>query len=189
MANTARYMSVLLFLSAAGCASDKQPAESATSEPPPAARETVPAGGAIVEIAPRSESALSGTARFEPLDDGLRVVVRVQGAPPGEHGVHIHQVGDCSAPDGSSAGDHFNPEGHDHGRPPEVRHMGDFGNLLVNGDGVGTLEILVPGGSLEPDNPHSFAGRSIIVHAQPDDGSQPSGNSGARIGCGVIVRS
>jgi superoxide dismutase, Cu-Zn family len=169
---------------AAGCATDKQPAESAASPPPPP---PVPTGGAIVELAARSESSLAGTARFEPTDDGLRVVVTVTAAPPGEHGVHIHQVGDCSAPDGSSAGDHFNPDEHEHGRPPAVRHLGDFGNLLVADDGSGSLEIVVPGANLDPEDPHSFLGRSIVVHAQADDGSQPTGNSGARIGCGVIA--
>jgi Cu-Zn family superoxide dismutase len=186
MANTARYMSVLLFLAAAGCASDKQPAESAANSPdsPDPAPPPVPAGGAIVQIAARSESDLSGTARFEPLDDGLRIVVQVVDAPPGEHGVHIHEVGDCSAPDGSSAGEHFNPDGHEHGLPPQERHVGDFGNMIVDEDGIGNMEVLVPDGKLD-----TFLGRSIVVHASRDDGSQPSGNAGARIGCGVIQRS
>lgn len=173
----------LLLVLAAGCASEKRPAETAepAATPPP-----VPEGGTIIEIAPRSESKLSGTARFEPVDDGLRVVVRVVDAPPGDHGVHIHEVGNCTAPDASSAGEHYNPDSHEHGRPPATRHLGDFGNLTVADDGTGTLEIVVPGASLDADSSHSFLGRAIIVHAQPDDGSQPSGNSGARIGCGVI---
>lgn len=173
----------LAFL-AAGCSKETHPAESAKSEAgttPP-----VPAGGTIIEIVPRSSSSLSGTARFEPVDDGLRVVVQVVDAPPGEHGVHIHEVGNCTAEDASSAGEHYNPDGHDHGRPPDVRHLGDFGNLTVADDGTGKLEIVVQGATLEPDHPHSFLGRSIIVHAAADDGSQPSGNAGGRIGCGVI---
>jgi len=168
-----------------GCAGDKQPAETAADKPP-LAPPPVPVGGASVPIEARSESKLSGTARFEPTDDGLRVVVTLVDAPPGEHGVHIHEVGDCSAADASSAGDHYNPEGHAHGRPPDQRHIGDFGNMIVTEDGNGSLEIVVPGASLEPEAPMSFLGRSIVVHAKADDGSQPSGNSGARIGCGVI---
>jgi Cu-Zn family superoxide dismutase len=173
----------LLVMLAVGCVSEKRPAETAEPAPTPP---PVPEGGTIIEIAPRSESKLSGTARFEPQGDGLRVVVRVVDAPPGEHGVHIHEVGNCTAPDASSAGEHYNPDSHDLGRPPATRHLGDFGNLTVAEDGTGTLEIVVPGANLEPDNSHSFLGRAIIVHAQPDDGSQPSGNSGPRIGCGVI---
>jgi superoxide dismutase, Cu-Zn family len=173
----------ILTLAIAGCSSDKPPAETAADKQP---APLVPAGTALVTIEARSESKLSGTARFEPTADGLRVVVHIVDAAPGEHGVHIHEVGDCSAADGSSAGAHYNPEGHDHGRPPDVRHIGDFGNMIVNEDGAGDLEILVPGASLDPTAPGSFLGRSIVVHAQPDDGSQPSGNSGARIGCGVI---
>lgn len=168
---------------ALGCASDKREADApkpAETAPP------VPAGGTIIEIAPRSEAKLSGTARFEPVDEGLRVVVRIVDAPPGEHGVHIHEIGNCTAPDASSAGEHYNPENHEHGRPPATRHLGDFGNLTVAEDGTGTLEIVVPGATLDPADARSFLGRSIVVHANPDDGSQPSGNSGPRIGCGVI---
>lgn len=176
-------VSGLFLLVSVGCASEKRPAEDAetTAEKPP-----VPAGGTIIEIAPRSDSKLSGTARFEPTDDGLRIVVRIVDAPPGEHGVHIHEIGNCSAPDASSAGEHYNPDEHEHGRPPATRHIGDFGNLLVADDGTGTLDIAVPGANLEPEDAHSFLGRAIVVHADPDDGSQPSGNSGARIGCGVV---
>jgi len=175
-------VSVLLAAMSAGCSKDKPPAESPGETPAP----PVPQGGTIIEIAPRSDAKLTGTASFDPVDEGLRVVVRVVDAPPGEHGVHIHQVGDCSAPDASSAGEHFNPDENQHGRPPGTRHLGDFGNMAVAEDGTGSLETVVLGANLEPDNAHSFLGRAIVVHASPDDGSQPSGNSGARIGCGVI---
>lgn len=179
-----------LVLAAVGCA-PARPAESeapaASAEPPHAAHASHHEAALHTEIAARSGSDLSGDAYFEPASGGVQVSVRIAGAPPGRHGLHIHQVADCSAEDASSAGAHFNPEGHDHGRPGDPkRHLGDLGNITIAEDGSGTLEILVEGANLEPDSPHSFLGRGIIVHAQEDDGSQPSGNAGGRIGCGEI---
>jgi Cu-Zn family superoxide dismutase len=195
-----------LSLGALGCSSGSGGTEATTppSEPPGSeasvpelgeepdvnARSMPEAAGAVeVSILPRSASTLSGTARFESVPQGVKVAVKVLGAPPGEHGAHIHQSADCSAADASSAGAHFNPDGHDHGKPGDsARHLGDLGNLIVQADGTGTLEILIEGSSLEPDDPHSILGRGLIIHAQKDDGSQPSGNSGARIGCAEITR-
>jgi Cu-Zn family superoxide dismutase len=100
---------------------------------------------------------------------------------------HVHETGDCSAPDGASAGGHFNPEGHAHGVPPaQERHLGDLGNIEVGADGTGSTEIVVMGANLEPSDPDSFLNRAIIVHEKRDDGGQPTGNAGGRIGCGVI---
>jgi Cu-Zn family superoxide dismutase len=95
-------------------------------------------------------------------------------------------VGDCSAPDGMSAGGHYNPEHKDHGLPPsETRHAGDLGNVTSDKDGKVHQELTVNNFSLTGTvNP--IVGRSVIVHAKPDDGSQPVGNSGPRLGCGVI---
>jgi Cu-Zn family superoxide dismutase len=142
-----------------------------------------------VAIQARSGAALTGTARLEETPDGVKVTLKLGNAPPGLHGAHIHEKGDCSAADGTSAGDHFNPAGHDHGRPPdEKRHLGDLGNIGVDQSGVGLLEIVVAGANLKPDDPNSYLGRAVIVHAKKDDGSQPSGNAGARIGCAEIKR-
>jgi Cu-Zn family superoxide dismutase len=95
----------------------------------------------------------------------VKVVLKIGNAPPGLKGAHIHEKGDCSAKDGSSAGDHFNPEGHQHARPPdEPRHLGDLGNIGVTPEGVGLLEIVVKGANLKPGDPKSFLDRAVIIH-------------------------
>jgi Cu-Zn family superoxide dismutase len=147
------------------------------------------AGPFEIPIEARSDSSLTGTATFSEEADGVKVVLKVGNAPPGLKGAHIHEKGDCSAKDGSSAGDHFNPEGHQHARPPdEPRHLGDLGNIGITPEGVGLLEIVVKGANLKPGDPKSFLDRAVIIHVKKDDGGQPTGNAGARIGCGVIKR-
>ncbi|HVZ34010.1 MAG TPA: superoxide dismutase family protein, partial [Polyangiaceae bacterium] len=102
-------------------------------------------------------------------------------------GIHVHEKGDCSAADGSSAGGHFNPAGAPHALPANApHHLGDWGNINVGADGKGTLEIVVPGASLKEGDPNSYLGRAIIVHEKVDDGGQPTGNAGGRIGCAEI---
>jgi Cu-Zn family superoxide dismutase len=167
------------------------PAEETTSESPagnPAG--TSPAGlglTATATIEARSGSSLTGTATFAEVAEGVRVVIEVAGAPPGDHAVHVHENGDCSAPDASSAGSHFNPENHAHGGPHTAeRHPGDFGNLTVGADGTGRLELVTKDLTVG-ESPISVVGLSIIVHEKADDFSQPVGNAGGRIGCGVIA--
>ena len=141
---------------------------------------------ASARIEPRSGSQVTGTAVFEEKNAFLHMSLEVSGASPGEHGVHIHEKGDCSAPDASSAGPHFNPTGSPHGGPtsPE-HHAGDFGNFTVGADGKGVLKLDTKYASLR--GPDSIVGRSIVIHEKGDDlRSQPAGNSGARVGCGVI---
>ena len=102
---------------------------------------------------------------------------------------HVHEVGDCSAPDAKSAGGHFNPESKPHGLPPSAeRHLGDLGNIVVKPDGGGSTEVTVLGANLRDGDPQSYVGRAIIVHGKRDDGGQPVGNAGDRIGCGVIAK-
>lgn len=162
------------------------PAEPATEEPGAAEQ---PAAPLEVQIVARSKSKLTGTATFEETEGGVKVTVRLSNAPPGLHGAHIHEKADCSADDASSAGDHFNPGGHPHGRPPEEkRHLGDLGNIEVDPGGKGVLEIVIPGANLKPGDPSSFLDRAVIVHEKEDVGSQPAGGAGARIGCGEIKR-
>jgi len=141
-----------------------------------------------VKIEPKSGSKLSGNASLMEVDGGVKVTLSVEGVTPGgDHGAHIHEKGDCSSPDGKSAGGHFNPGGHDHALPATPkRHLGDLGNLTIGKDGKGSLEITIPGANLKAGDPNSFAGKAVIVHAKKDDGGQPVGNAGDRIGCGVI---
>jgi Cu-Zn family superoxide dismutase len=114
------------------------------------------------------------------------VVANLQGLDPGTHGFHIHEYGDCSAPDAESAGGHFNPTGVTHGAPTDtVRHFGDLGNIEGMPDGSGHYEWVDPVIELTGEN--SIVGRAVIVHANPDDlSSQPAGNAGDRLACGLI---
>jgi len=142
-----------------------------------------------VKIEARSGSKLSGSAKLEATEGGVKVTLMVSGGPPGLHGAHIHEKADCSAPDGTSAGGHFNPGGHDHGLPPgQTRHLGDLGNIEIAKNGEGKLEIVIAGANLDPGHEHSFLDRGIIVHEKTDDGGQPTGNAGGRIGCAEIKR-
>jgi Cu-Zn family superoxide dismutase len=151
------------------------------------ATQTMPAGSASAAIEARSGSSLSGTAQFMMHGGMMMITVSLKGAPPGQHAVHIHEKGDCSAPDASSAGGHFNPAGHQHGSPdaPE-HHAGDLGNITIGEDGTGSLMIHSSDLSLAA-GPNSVVGRALVVHEKTDDFvTQPSGNAGGRIGCGVI---
>jgi superoxide dismutase, Cu-Zn family len=173
------------------------PAEppAAPAEPPadtaaPAAAAAAPASAPRtleVPLEAKSNSKLKGKAVLTETEAGVKVVLTLEGVEPGDHGAHVHEKGDCSAPDGASAGGHFNPGGHDHGLPgAEKRHLGDLGNITIGKDGKGTLDFTAQGANLKPTDAASFVGRSIIVHAKKDDGGQPTGNAGGRIGCGVI---
>jgi Cu-Zn family superoxide dismutase len=141
-----------------------------------------------VKLEAKSGSKLSGSAMLMEVEGGVKVTLSVEGVTPaGDRGAHVHEKGDCSSPDGKSAGGHFNPAGHDHALPTtEKRHLGDLGNLTIGKDGKGSLEITIPGANLKAGDPNSFAGKAIIIHAKKDDGGQPTGNAGDRIGCGVI---
>ena len=136
----------------------------------------------------RSGSHLAGHASFISTNDGVRIEVHVTGASPGTHAVHLHDKGDCSAPDALSAGPHFNPTQHAHGSPQaDPHHAGDFGNMQVGPDSTGTLELVSKDLTVDP-GPKCVVGHSIVVHGGTDDFmTQPSGNSGPRVGCGVVV--
>jgi Cu-Zn family superoxide dismutase len=139
------------------------------------------------KIEPTACNQCHGVVRFYQQGDSVRVVADLDGlAPNQQHGFHIHEKGDCSAPDASSAGGHYNPEGSPHALPPgEPRHAGDLGNVTADGAGHAHYEVVVGDISLN-SSIHPIMGRAVIVHAQPDDGGQPTGNAGARVGCGVI---
>jgi Cu-Zn family superoxide dismutase len=128
-----------------------------------------------------------GKVTFTQDGEKVKVVADLEGLNPGQkHAFHVHQFGDCSAPDGMSAGGHYNPEGHEHGLPDKpMRHAGDLGNIQADNDGKAHYEISVNNISVAGViNP--IIGRGVIVHAKVDDGGQPVGNAGARIACGVI---
>jgi superoxide dismutase, Cu-Zn family len=187
---------------ALGCASQpseppEAPEATPPAEPPAAvAAETPAAAESAAAASPRrieipleakSGSKLSGKAVLTETEGGVHVVLTVEGIEPGDHGAHVHETGDCSSPDGKSAGGHFNPHAKDHGLPGgDKRHLGDLGNITIGKDGKGSLDITAPGANLKDNDPNSFVGRAIIVHAKKDDGGQPVGNAGDRQGCGVI---
>jgi len=133
-----------------------------------------------------------GEASITTSSDGLRLAISGMDLPPGAHGFHIHTIGRCDGPDFATAGPHWNPTGHKHGRDnPEGAHMGDLPNLLIGTDGRGTLEIDLPGASLSAGAAALLDadGAAIVIHAAPDDmKTDPSGNSGARIACGVFSK-
>ena len=147
---------------------------------------------ATATLEAKSGSNVTGAVRFtEMMADGVpavQVSINAQNVPPGVHGFHVHETGDCSAADATSAGGHFNPESHKHGGPGEAtRHAGDFGNVLAGDDGRVDATYLMRGVTIGA-GPHSIAGKAIVLHAAPDDlVTDPTGNAGARIACGVIT--
>jgi Cu-Zn family superoxide dismutase len=143
---------------------------------------------ATAQLRPTKGSKTFGEADFEQVGDKVRVVVFVQGLKPGqEHGLHIHEVGDCSSGDGMSTKGHFNPFGKPHAHYGSAeRHAGDLPALRANKEGRANVKIDLDTITLTP-GPASIIGRGLIVHADADDyKTQPTGNAGARIACGVI---
>jgi len=141
---------------------------------------------AVALVHPLASSGVSGTVTFTRVDGGVKIAAQLSGLTPGAHGFHVHEFGDCSVPDGSSAGGHFNPVGEPHAGPPDAhRHAGDMGNVIAGKDGTATIEYVDAHVSL--DGPTSVLGRGVIVHANPDDlKTQPTGNAGGRVACGVV---
>ena len=143
---------------------------------------------ATVALQPTSGSRTYGSLQMTAMPGAVRVTGTVQGLQPdSEFGFHIHEKGDCSAPDASSAGEHFNPAISSHGHPDaDPRHAGDMLNLKSNAEGLAEIDVTVKSVALE-EGPTSVLGRAVVVHAQKDDyTSQPAGNSGDRTSCGVI---
>ena len=144
---------------------------------------------AIAVLHPTAGNKVSGTVTFTEVADGVQVQAEITGLSPGKHGFHVHEFGDCSATDLASAGAHFNPTNKPHAGPDTAeRHVGDMGNLEADASGAAKLDYVDHEISLTDDQ-RSVIGRSVIVHAKADDlKSQPAGDSGARIACGVIGR-
>ncbi|WP_162301130.1 superoxide dismutase family protein [Xanthomonas prunicola] len=178
----------LTALMLAACSSTPPPPK---APPPPAARvvPTRPVQQAEAVLASASGSLVSGRVVLVPALQGIRLTGTIGGLRPGGvSGFHVHERGDCSAADASSAGAHFNPSGAPHGRAGSgAHHLGDMDNLRADAEGLVHLDMILSGISLGDGAPTDVVGRSLIVHADADDyRSQPSGNAGARLACGVI---
>jgi Cu-Zn family superoxide dismutase len=192
----------------AACGRQDQPQRSEDSSSPPATPTTTSAptppagtpspgnsaptagGTASVKLAATQGHAANGMLSVTALADGVRLTGNLEGLPPNaEFGFHIHEKGDCSAPDASSAGEHFNPSSAQHGNPSgDVHHDGDMLNVKSNGQGMAEVSAEARGVTLHGSQATDVLGRAVVLHAKPDDySSQPAGNSGARIACGVIV--
>lgn len=164
----ARMTLLALTIALPGCASDAD-AESATAE-----------------LQPLGGSNVTGKATFTVKDGKVLVEADISGLTPGKHGFHVHEFGDCSAPDGSSAGGHFNPESHMHGAPGASAHPGDLGNLDADTNGRAMLTLTLEKATLDT-GPLGIVGRGLIVHEKADDlVSQPVGEAGGRQACAVI---
>ena len=185
-----RWMMLAVMVCLAGCGDSNTPGQEAT----PAANSAGTAAGTDANSAPRravaalqtAQGAAAGTATASATGGGIRLALAVEGLPPGLHGAHVHMTGTCDAPRFESAGDHWNPANARHGlEAPPGQHAGDMPNLTVGADGRGSLDHDLVGGSfeglLEGD------GTAMMIHAAADDQrTDPSGNSGGRIACGVF---
>ncbi len=186
-----RLLLAALLVLVVACTKDEPTADavhttSAVEAPKAAAQGAL--GSAQAQLNPLGTSTVSGSISLRQEQDGVRVEGEVRGLPPkGVHGFHIHENGDCSSPDGSSAGPHFNPHGAEHGGPADAQsHLGDLGNLESDSEGVARVSMLKKGITLSPGT-NGVVGRAVIVHQAADDlKSQPTGNAGGRIACGVI---
>lgn len=173
---------LLVAAAAFGCGAQEE------SEEPTDAAAGRPVKKAIAWINPKSDSELAGSAIF--INEGSQVALQVslEQAPPGEHAVQIHENGDCSSPDGKSAGGHWNPTGEDHGEEGGVpHHLGYIGNVMVDEEGTGTLLLNSDRWSMGSGAENDILEKAVVVHVSADDSTtQPTGASGDRIGCGVI---
>jgi Cu-Zn family superoxide dismutase len=191
-----------LLVATAACGGGKKsapaPATPVAEAPPPAPAPAPEEKPAPPPAAPKHATAtmagtakyktVKGTVEFKQTDDGVEVTANIEGLKKGDHGFHIHEKGDCSAPDATSAGGHFNPSKHKHGAPDAAEHHeGDLGNLTAGADGKATKTFTMKGITLD-EGETSIVGKGFIIHEKADDmKTQPTGNAGARVACGVIT--
>jgi Cu-Zn family superoxide dismutase len=171
-------MSVATVLALTGCATQENDSSNARQQA---------YTRAVASLSPASNSEVKGTVTFIRQGSTTLVEATLNGLAPGLHGFHIHEKGDCSAPDASSAGGHFNPTGMPHAGPEaHERHVGDFGN--IEADASGNARFSKVFSNLQFEGTASIIGKAVIVHAKPDDlKTQPSGDAGGRVACGVIT--
>jgi superoxide dismutase, Cu-Zn family len=143
---------------------------------------------AVASLGPTQGHEVRGLVMFHQMPGHVMVHARITGLKPGaEHGFHVHETGSCASTDGSSAGGHFNPDGKPHGPQDAAHHAGDMPSLKADARGVADQKFMLTGPSVQA-GAASVVGRAVIVHALPDDfTTQPTGNSGDRIACGVIA--
>ena len=143
---------------------------------------------ATARLSPASGSNVTGTVTFTQIrSDRVRVTGDISGHSPGPKGFHVHENGDCSAPDAMSAGGHYNPQKRKHASTPAVGHTGDMGNIVFNEQGRATFNMVLDGMSVTSGDPSGVIGKAVIVHMQRDDLiTDPTGNAGGRAACGVI---
>lgn len=185
------YLMILAAVVVTGACGPKE--EAAAPEPAPApeteiVEEAPLAAVAVAILQPRADSDASGTVTFTETADGVVVTADIARVSPGMHGIHLHELGDCSAEDFTTTGGHFNPTDAPHGAPTEeMRHAGDFGNIEIGEDGAGRLELTTTMLTVS-DGPNTVLGRAVILHEGEDDlVSQPTGDAGGRIACGVVT--
>ena len=175
-------LAIAATLTLAACATAPKPAPA-----PPPSQSTAQEGQA--NLASASGSLVSGRVTLRPMGDGVHLTGTVGGFLPGSvHGIHVHEKGDCTAADASSAGGHFNPTAQPHGRAKmAAHHAGDMDNITADAQGQVKLDIHLAGVTLGGGAANDIANRALVVHAAADDyTTQPSGNSGARVACAVI---
>lgn len=191
------YTSIITVALCAACAHNESTQPAATSSADAAhdhgahhaAEKAAEAQGpqaAHVDLKPAKKQKAKGMVHFTQAGNNLKVHAMLEGLKPGPHGFHIHEKGDCSAPDFSSAGGHFNPTGKPHAdHSATERHVGDMGNIVADAKGKASLNIELMGVSL--GGPNGVVGKAVIVHEKADDlKTQPTGNAGGRVACGVI---
>ena len=181
---------IVTALTALGCS--RQATHSADSAKrdaaAPAAAEGAQPPRHHAQLAPTQGNRAAGRIELIPTDNAVMITGTISGLEPNsEHGFHVHENGDCSAPDASSAGGHFNPTSKTHGKPDSAtHHAGDMFNLVADAQGTAQVNVRLEGATAG-GGPTSLLGKAVVVHAKADDyKSQPAGNSGARIACGVI---
>lgn len=178
---TSRWMFALAGLMLGACGHSSQQARAGQDVPHAKQRE------AEVELATVDGLELKGHAKLKEVKDGVRITLKVKNGVPGQRGVHIHEIGDCSDIAGKSMGSHFAPDAAEHGLPSEPEHhFGDLGNISIQESGKGELDIIVPRANLRQNDAHSLLGRAVVMHEQKDTGEGESGQSGAPVACAVI---